>query len=224
MAKKKELEENKTKKNVETKEKKVETKKKEEKDVKKKVNVKNDTKKIVKEENVKEEITKTETLTVENKKDNTKKKKIIKTIIYSLIGIIVLGAFIYSIIESNERNKYFNTVSFNEAEKLINDDELSIIYWASPNCGYCMQFTPVVKKVSYDKRITFNYLNTANLTDDEYASMLTYLGAYDESYSSKGVGTPSMFLVQNGKIINVSVGALSEEGLVTYLTTNGFIK
>lgn len=155
--------------------------------------------------------------------DNTKRNKIIKAVIYSLIAVIVIGAFIYSLVESSGNDKYFNTVNFNEATQLINDDELNIIYWASPSCGYCVQFTPIVKEVSIEKSVKFNYLNAANISNEDYATLMGYVGSFDETYST-GLGTPSLILVKDGKVVDISVGAQSKTDLVNYLTTKGFIK
>ena len=53
----------------------------------------------------------------------------------------------------------------------MKSEDIEIIYWASPNCGYCEMFTPTVKEVSYENKLTFNYLN------DNYRSFdkLSYL-------------------------------------------------
>lgn len=234
MAKMKDVEESKTKKNT-NKKSKVNSKennvKKESKRVEtktKKVSNKNEVSKkdikVVnkKKENAEKEVVLNENIIVETN-NNSKKIKIIKGIIYSLISIIILGALIYSVIESNERSKYFQNISFSDVKEIMNEKESNIIYWAQPNCGFCTQFTPIVKKISYNEKIAFNYLNTANLTQDEYATMITYLSAYNEEYSS-GVGTPSIIVVNDGKVVDVQVGALSEEGLISYLTSNKLIK
>lgn len=220
MAKKKEEVEVKNKKNSTT-TKRVDSKKVQEKKETKNSNVSKKVEKIKKESNVISNEKKV--INDLNNVSDFKNKKTLKIIIYSLISIVILGTLIYSIIESNERGKYFNSITFNNVDALMNNEEKSIIYWAQPNCGYCTQFTPIVKKVSFDKKVTFNYLNTANLTQDEYASMITYLSAYKEEYAS-GLGTPSLILVENGKIIDVSVGALSEDDLVNYLTIKELIK
>lgn len=214
----------KTKKEIKNKNVKVETKKV--KDENKKVKV--ETKKL-KDENKKvskvvEEPKETVVVSTDDTLKKEKSKKIIKTIIYSLISIIIVGLFIYSIIESNDRTKHFKTISFNEVSEIMNDEVTNIIYWASPNCGYCVQFTPVVKEVSYEENVTFNYLNTANLSNDDYAAMVTYFGEYNETYNTKGLGTPSIILVKGGKVVDIQVGALDKEGLISYLTTKELIK
>jgi len=157
-------------------------------------------------------------------KDNTKRNKIIKTVIYSLVALLIIGAFIYSIIESSGRENNFNTISFAKASELINDDEVNIIYWASPNCGYCTQFTPIVKEVSIEKGVTFNYLNAAEISNEDYATLMGLVGSFDETYNTNGLGTPSLILVKEGKVVDISVGAQSKADLVSYLTTQGFIK
>jgi len=145
-------------------------------------------------------------------------------VIYSLVALLIIGAFIYSIIESSGRENNFNTISFAKASELINDDEVNIIYWASPNCGYCTQFTPIVKEVSIEKGVTFNYLNAAEISNEDYATLMGLVGSFDETYNTNGLGTPSLILVKEGKVVDISVGAQSKADLVSYLTTQGFIK
>lgn len=178
----------------------------------------------VKPSNSEKNIEETKTITVtENKNVTPKKNSNLKTIIGIILAVLVVFAFIYSIIESKSYMNYYNEVTVSEAQEIIKDDELSILYWASPDCPHCVRFGPIVKKVSRENKITFNYINAASLTNDEYATMLTYFGAFDESYVG-GLGTPSIILVQDGKVVDISVGALQESELVNYLKTKGFIK
>ena len=137
-------------------------------------------KEVMKEEKFKE----VETKVVENK-DSSKKKTILSTIIVIVSILLIVGAFVISVIETNEKSKYYNEISFNEVSELMAGEEVEIIYWASPNCSYCSMFTPVVKNVSYDNKLTFNYLNTANLNDEEYAKMYDHFVKFDSAYFSR---------------------------------------
>lgn len=223
MAKKKENEEKKvSKQKIEVKQEKSKPSKKTTKNETKK-EVKKDLKKeVIKQENEKTVINNE---VVEEKKDTSKTKKIIKNVLYSLLAVVIVGALIYSIIESNEHSKYFKNITFNEAEEIIKDDNINIIYWAQPSCTYCKAFTPIVKEVSYDQKVMFNYLNASLLSDDEYATIITLAGEYNEEYSTKGLGTPAILIVQDGKIINIQSGAMSSASeVVEYLKTNNIIK
>lgn len=157
-------------------------------------------------------------------KDNTKRNKIIKTIIYSLLILVVIGAFIYSIIESNNSVNNFKTISYSDVSELVNDSEMNIIYWASPSCGFCVQFTPIVKKIANENGFEVNYLNAAEIPNDEYIQFMNLVSTFDESYATNGLGTPSLILVKDGKVVDVSVGALSEDGFIGYLRHHEIIK
>lgn len=226
MAKKAELDDKKVKDNKKTVAKKSNAvkKKNDEKNVVKEV--KNEKKKNVSKKNiVKNENIAKETVSKEvSIKDNTKRNKIIKIVIYSLISLIVVGAFIYSIIETSNTVDKFNTITYTEVEDLVNDSELNIIYWASPNCGFCVQFTPIVKKVANANGVAINYLNAAEVSNDEYGQFMSLVSTFNESYATNGLGTPSLVLVKDGKVVDVSVGALSEDGFVSYLKQHEIIK
>lgn len=205
-----------SKKSEVTKEKKVTPKKvvKEEKNTPK-------TKKIAKvEEGIAEKVEVKKEVVIEE----PKKKSLFGIVLTISCILLIVLAFIVSIIETNEKNKYYIPISYDDVAELLNDDEINIIYWASPTCNFCSQFKPIILDVSSEYGIEFNYLNTSKLTDDEYATMYTYFIEYDGIYSEENLGTPSLILVKDGKITNISVGALTESELITYLQENGLIQ
>lgn len=217
--------------------KKVDSKKKEVKKVEDKTTKNNDTKKkeVKKEINEKESFKTKEVKVVDvlEKKELTDEEKLIeaterKNRLSKLLGVgcVLLFALvlIISIIETNEKSKFFNKISYKEAVNLIKDDEVNIIYWASPNCGFCSQFSPIIKKVSYEYQLDFNYLNTTTLNDDQYAAMYTYLAEFDEAYNSSNLGTPSLILVKDNKVLHIQEGALSESELIDYLIKHELIE
>ena len=78
-------------------------------------------------------------------------------------------------------------------------------------------FTQIIKEVSYEYRLTFNYLNTNILSNDGYSTMYTYFSEYDEKYNSSNLGTPSLILVNDGKISYINVGYMAKEDLIEFL-------
>lgn len=149
-----------------------------------------------------------------------------------IIGVVVLLGvlLVVSIVQTNERSKYYNEITFTEFREIYDKEELSVVYWARPGCYYCQQFKPTVTSVSGKYQVTFNYLNTDNLGAEEYTFM--YESAfipYDDKYSTyteengTGVGTPAVMVVSKGKIVAMSIGAISEDQLVAFLQTNGII-
>ena len=53
--------------------------------------------------------------------------------------------------------------------------------------------------------------------------MINHFTKYDENYAS-GLGTPSLIFVQNGEIVNITVGALAEEDLMSLLKTYSIVE
>lgn len=181
-------------------------------------------KKIVKEDVKEVKTVKEEVKVVDNEKKSSKRKTILSTILV-VVSILLIGvAFVISVIETNEKGKYFNKISFNEVSELMKGGEIDIIYWASPNCGYCSMFTPIIKNVSYDNKLIFNYLDTTSLDEEQHNKMYEYFIEYSEKYETKGLGTPSLILVQDGKIIDISEGAKEENELISYLKEKELIK
>ena len=171
-----------------------------------------ETKKEVKEaKKIKQEKTVIEETTDENKKSKF-------GLILGISAVLVFALLIVvSIIQTGDRAKYYKEITFAEFKEIYNTDELSVVYWARPGCYYCQQFKPTVSSVTGKYKVTFNYLNTDNLDYEGYTYMYeSVFIPYDGSYSTyneengNGVGTPAVLIVKNGKIVNMSVGAISE--------------
>lgn len=213
MAKKQETKEKETKKTVSAKKKTNETKRvgatSDTKPLNKKQSVNNDAAPAKKEKEV-------ATITIST--------SLVKKIVGSLVAVLLVGLFIYSVVETNGRLEYFKTISFDEVADLMNDDETNIIYWAQTGCGACMQFTPIVEKVTKREKVTFNHLNASNLTMEQYSAINEHFAKFDESYATQGVGTPAIILVKDGAITDIKVGAIGEDGLMSYLKSKGFVK
>ena len=157
-------------------------------------------------------------------KKESKKSNKFGGIIGLLLVVALVALFVVSLNESGERSKYLKEISYNDFTEIIKSEEPTVIYWASPTCSYCKQFKPVVLNVTYDNKLTFNYLNTRKLTNDQDAAIRTYLIEYDQTYSSNVLGTPSIIVFKDSKIVGLSVGALSESELINFLQKQGLIK
>jgi len=217
----------KTTKNENVKEKKVTKKSSDNKEVKK-VSENKKIKKVTEENkiSVKEDLNdnvKVEENNVEENKEVSKKNSLSTILVIGCILLIGI-AFGISILETKERNKYYKTVSYDEVVEMMGKDEISVIYYGSPSCGYCSMFAPIVKEVSYEEKVYFHYLNAANLVNDDYANLYTHLTNFDEVYATEDLGTPSLILIKNGAILDLSEGYIDKAEIVKFLEKNGVIE
>lgn len=159
-----------------------------------------------------------------------KENKVVK-IILPIIVIVVIGIlFVVSIIETKGRYKYYIDNEFYEIVELVEKDELNVVYWASPDCHFCKQFKPTVLEVSSNKKVNFNYLDVSSLNQLEYDRMYEdYFIDFDESYNTfreengHSLGTPTVIIFKNNKVVDMNIGASSKEELIEFLAKNGVI-
>ena len=154
------------------------------------------------------------------------KEKIQGIIIAILSAIIIFGgAYFVSELKYCEVKETvsLSEIGINEFTTLLNDEAASIIYIARPGCGFCKQQEPIMKQVATEYDLIVHYLNTDELTTD---NMVYLLGLDKKLFGEDGkkFGTPTTLIVQKGKIVEGSIGLMSNTELVNFFTKHGFIK
>lgn len=111
----------------------------------------------------------------------------------------------------------FNKLTIDKYLELIKSSEKSIILVARPTCGYCEQFSPILKKAADDMKLTINYVNTDEFTSEDwetFGNSLEYLAKEDW-------GTPLTLIVQNGKLVAANNGYVELDGIKSFFKENG---
>lgn len=112
----------------------------------------------------------------------------------------------------------FKNVSLSEYLELIKKPEKSIILVARPTCGFCEQFTPVLKQAKEDMNLTVNYVNTDDFSQEDWNTFnnsLSYLNSVEW-------GTPLILIVQNGEAIAENQGYVELSTIKEFFKNNGF--
>lgn len=103
-------------------------------------------------------------------------------------------------------------------KELLNGEEVSLIYIASPSCGYCAKQEPIMKQLLNEYKFTVNYLNISGITDKESDEVYnTYKEMQNKEYSLDGVRTPTILLVQKGKVLDMNLGTMTLDKLVEFI-------
>ena len=103
-------------------------------------------------------------------------------------------------------------------KELLNGEEVSLIYIASPSCGYCAKQEPIMKQLLNEYNFTVNYLNISGITDKESDEVYnTYKEMQNKEYSLDGVRTPTILLVQKGKVLDMNLGTMTLDKLVEFI-------
>ncbi len=164
----------------------------------------------------------------------TKSEKIV-TKVLKIVGIIlgivlILGIAIgVSYIKGDNGSKEetetvtletagFNEVTLDEYLNLIKGTEKSIILVARPTCGFCEQFTPILKQAMDEMNLTINYIDTDKFDQDEYT---TFNNSLDYLKNNQW-GTPLVLIVQNNQVVSQNEGYVELDTIKDFFKNNGF--
>lgn len=111
----------------------------------------------------------------------------------------------------------FNELSLSEYLDLIKSSDEQVILVARPTCYYCQQFTPILKQAKEEMNLTVNYVNTDNLSKDDWSTFQNSL----DYLNSEEWGTPLTLIVQNGEVIDANNGYVELESLKKFFSKNG---
>lgn len=170
----------------------------------------------------------TTVIEVKDKKEGILVKKVLKVVAIVLIVLSVIGAAVgVSYIKDDENTNYgekltletagFKNISIDKYLELIKKPEKNIILVARPTCGYCEQFTPVLKQAMGDMKLTINYINTDEFSQDDWTKFTNSLPYLKEEW-----GTPLVLITQNGELVEKSEGYTELDTIKTFFKNNGF--
>ena len=171
------------------------------------------------------------------KKDN---KNILPIIICLLLAFLLIGGgiFAYQVLKDNNdtdvktensetpNNKEYS--SFFPYPSISNKEELNkalsngkvILFIAQSSCMYSKQFSPTVDIIRNDYNLNV-YLIMLDKID--FNNIMGINNDFDNYLNSDDIGTPTLLLYDNGKLINSIVGQILLEELETKLKENNFI-
>lgn len=157
------------------------------------------------------------------KKEKMNIEKLKNVVIILLSLIIVFGiAFVVPELKEcgvcKEEQLDLTNINASEYKELLNGEEISLIYIASPTCGYCAQQEPIMKQLVNKYKIEVNYLNISAITNAESNEVYkSYASLQMEKYQLDGVRTPTILLVQKGKIVDMNLGSMPLDNLVKFI-------
>ena len=117
-------------------------------------------------------------------------------------------------IEADER-KEFTEITVDEWYQYKESGGGTLILAASPTCSYCQVAEPIIQNIMFRNNIDIKYLDVSKFDEETLKKFLDS----DELFKD-GFGTPILFLVGEGKIIDIVDGltdtAHYEEFFQTY--------
>jgi len=148
----------------------------------------------------------------EKTKDNNQinitidKSKLLKGIgvVAIVLAIVGLSFFASTSYGKNTNSVEFIDITIDEYLELMKSEEKKIVYIARPSCSYCLQETPLLKKVASDYQLEVYYLDTTSFYDSSIQDYTEngYKFINSSEVYADGFGTPNTIIVQNGEIID----------------------
>ncbi len=111
----------------------------------------------------------------------------------------------------------FNELSLSEYLDLIKSPDKQIILVARPTCYYCQQFTPILKQAKDEMNLTVNYVNTDNLSKEDWTTFQNSL----DYLSSEEWGTPLTLIIENGEVLDTNNGYVELDTIKEFFSKNG---
>jgi len=141
--------------------------------------------------------------------NENKKVLIVIGVIVAFIALILFAGY------QGNREKQKIVDSFYEA---FDSKSSKIVYLGRPGCGACASFRPVLEEVVEEYDLSYLDINTDNITTSQLRTIVEELGLDWDDF-----GTPTLAVVKSGKVIKSQVGAMDEDGLVSFFKDSNII-
>ena len=142
-----------------------------------------------------------------------------KKIVIGLIIIIILMLAVLAYIKLRE-NGTIGSIDSNkvvkEFNKIYEKDEKSVIYYASPTCGYCALLSPILDTISEDYDMDYYYLDSTKLSNKERKEVLKKLDIAQHA-------TPITVIVEDGEVVDKVEGYVPASEYVEFFKKNKMI-
>ena len=145
------------------------------------------------------------------------KKETILTLIVAVI--VLIGTFFLSSIYDKKKEKISNEI-LTKYNELYNSEDLSIIYIGRDGCGFCENYTPIIKEVTKENELTYYYVNLSKLTTKDRDRLYSS----HELFKDENFGTPTTIIVSNGKVITYHIGYMEKDDLIKFFKEVKVIK
>ena len=121
-------------------------------------------------------------------------------------------------VKENEKKK-LEEINLDKYIEYYEGNQKSVVLIARPTCHYCQIAEPIIQKISKEKDIVINYLNTDNFTEEDQ----TRFKESNEEFK-EGFGTPMLLIIGDNEIKDMVDGLTDKYHYIKFLEDNGIIK
>ncbi len=106
-----------------------------------------------------------------------------------------------------------NEITYDEYEDMVKNNKPFIVVIERTGCSYCQMYMPIMEEVAKEKKIAITYINTDNLTNDEYTKLST-----TNKYLKKNQwGTPTTLFMVGDRIVDSIGGYVEKDSVLAFL-------
>ena len=97
-------------------------------------------------------------------------------------------------------------ITYSQYEQMVDNGEAFVVVIERTGCSWCQQYMPLMEEVANENKIAVTYINTDNLSEDEF-NLLTTTNKY---LKKNEWGTPTTLLMLGDRIVD-SIGGYTEK-------------
>ena len=106
-----------------------------------------------------------------------------------------------------------NEITYDEYEDMVENDKPFIVVIERTGCSYCQMYMPIMEEIAKEKKIAITYINTDNLTSDEYTKLST-----TNKYLKKNQwGTPTTLFMVGDRVVDSIGGYVQKDSVLAFL-------
>lgn len=104
-------------------------------------------------------------------------------------------------------------ITYTQYEDMVNNGEAFIVVIERTGCGYCQKYMPLVEEVANEKKIAINYINTDNLSEEEFNKLST-----TNKYLKRNEwGTPTTLFMLGDRVIDSIGGYVEKDSIESFI-------
>lgn len=142
---------------------------------------------------------------------------LVTALIATLVILLILGKNDENGNNTNKVDPSQYSEAMQEFYEYYESDELTLIVFASSQCGYCVAQEPIVEAIAKEYNINYLYMDYLTLGSDEEIDMVV------EALGVSG-STPTSVVVKDGKVVYSWVGYVDGKTYVSNLVKAGMLK
>ena len=146
---------------------------------------------------------------------------IVVVVLVIIVGIFAFGKNTEAKIEYElpltlEGNSGLSEITYTEYKEKMESEKPFIVIIERTTCSQCINYMPVAEQFASDYNIPIYYINTDNLSQDEFTSLQksnTFFKKKKDNW-----GTPTTIILIGNQAIDYLEGETDEDGLNSFLS------